>query len=36
MLGDPNAGLNDDYTDLAESGWWANNEEADFVVQQEM
>jgi len=36
MLADPTTGLNDDYTDLTESRWLANNEEADFVAQQEM
>lgn len=36
LLANPAAGLNDDYTDLTEQRWLANNEEADFIGQQEM
>lgn len=36
LLRNPNHGLNDDYTDLAEQMWRTTDEEADFVVQQEM
>lgn len=36
LLRDPNRGLNDHYTDLAEDRWLSNVEENEFVTQQEM
>ncbi len=36
LLRDPASCLNNDYLDLTERRWHANNEEMDFVAQQEM
>jgi hypothetical protein len=36
LLRDPSAGLNESYTDLTERRLYDNNEEAEFIIQQEM